>query len=444
MTYPPIHNTLPLWQLLQWMFNPLAFLDRCHHQYGDWFQPRLGNYKELILISDPTAIAEIFNHPDQYQSGLANALLRPTLGDHSLLLLDGERHQRQRQLLMPPFHGERMRAYGELICHVTQQVTQSWQVGQTIIIRPAMQEISLRVIMQAVFGLSSGERAVTLQQNLDRLLQVTTSRVGLFLLFFPALQRNWGPWSPYGRFLKLRQDIDDLLYAEIRDRRHRDPDSGRSDILSLLLAARDEAGQPMSDVELRDELITLLIAGHETTATAISWALYWIHRSPEVKANLLQELQALAPQADSTVIARLPYLSAVCAETLRINPVAFVVAPRIAQQSVHISGYTLPAGVSLTPCIYLTHRRPDLYPDPDQFRPERFLTRQFSPTEYFPFGGSNRRCIGAAFALFEMKLVLFTILTQHRLTLTCDRPIRSVRRGITLAPEGGVAMKLVE
>lgn len=239
------------------------------------------------------------------------------------------------------------------------------------------------------------------------------------------------------------QAINRLIYAEIADRR-RAFDPTRSDILTLLLSARDEAGEAMSDEELRDELMTLLVAGHETTATALTWAMYWIHTIPSVKQKLLAELDALDNRADPGTIAKLPYLNAVCSETLRIYPVGFIAQLRIVQSPISVAGYPFAAEDVLIPCIYLVHHRSDLYPEPNQFRPERFLERQFSPYEYLPFGGSNRRCIGAAFALFEMKLVLATILRQYELELDEPNPVKPVRRGVTIAPNSPMPMKFVQ
>lgn len=440
MKQPPSLQTPRLWNILQWIIRPLEFLDASAQQYGDSFAAKLGNLPPLVFLSHPQAIEKLFtSSPAQFDSGRGNWILRTTLGDNSVLLLDGDRHQRQRQLLMPPFHGERMRAYGQLICQITEAVTRQWQPGQPFTVRPFMQEISLNVILQAVFGLHAGDRYQELKRRLGLLIDLTSTRFGFATSFFPILQRDFGSWSPGGRFIRFKQELDQLLYAEIRERREQlDPAS--TDILSLLLMARDEAGQPMTDEELRDELLTLLMAGHETTATAITWALYWIHQSPEVKTKLLTELAGLGDEPESMTIARLPYLNAVCCETLRIYPVGFITELRITKTPIQVMDYEFAPETFLTPCIYLTHQRPDLYPEPKQFRPERFLERQFSPYEFLPFGGSNRRCIGAAFALFEMKLVLTTILRRYSLALADDRPVPPVRRGVTIAPRGGVQM----
>ena len=440
--------------LLRWIIQPIEYLDECDRRYGDCFQLDFGTGSSFVFLSDPKAIEQLFTAPiGAFDSGRGNWLLRPTLGDNSLLLLDGEQHQRQRQLIMPSFHGERMRTYGEIIRQITDRVTQQWQVGKPFSVRPFMQEISLRVIMQAVFGLAESEqgepayrrpdRSEQLKATLDDFLKLTASRLGFAIGIFPWMRADLGAWSPGGRFNRMKQAIDEMLYAEIRERRA-NFDPARSDILSMLLAARDETGQSMTDEELRDELITLLLAGHETTATALSWALYWIHKLPHVRETVMAELQALGSNPDPMAIARAPYLSAICAETLRIYPVAIITEARITKAPMQVMGYSFEAEAMLVPCIYLTHQREELYPNPRQFRPERFLERQYSPYEYLPFGGSNRRCIGAAFALFEMKLALASILSHAHLELTNDRPVKPIRRGVTVAPKGGINLVMTE
>jgi cytochrome P450 family 110 len=442
MSSPPLVQTPPLWNLLQWIVQPLNFLERCAERYGDAFTVQVGNVAAITFLSAPQEIEQFFTaSPHQFDSGRANRVLERTLGKNSLLLLDGERHKRHRQLLMPPFHGERMRAYADLIQQVTETATQSWTTDQPVSIRPAMQAISLEVILQAVFGLTEGQRYQDLKRLLAELLEFTSSRFSFATNFFPVLQRDYGAWSPGGQFIRLKQQIDDLLYQEINARRqHFDPT--RSDILTLLLSAQDETGAGLSDEELHDELMTLLVAGHETTATALSWALYWIHALPQVKQTLQAELDSVGTDLDPGAIAKLSYLNAVCLETLRIYPVAFIALLRIVQSPIQVGRYAFAAEDFVVPCIYLTHHRPDLYPDSKQFRPERFLERQFSPYEFYPFGGSNRRCIGAAFALFEMKLVLATILRRDQLSLLNTRPVLPVRRGVTVAPKGQIRLRL--
>lgn len=330
-----------------------------------------------------------------------------------------------------------MRAYGAAMQAIATQVCQTWPRHQPFIMRTATQEMTLRVILRTVFGIDENERFRRLRQLLDTMLHVFDTPLGSSHLFLSSLQKDLGPWSLWGKFLRRRQEINDLLLAEIQERRHQPLGE---DILSLLLAAQDEQGQPMADIELRDELMTLLFAGHETTASALAWAFYWIHKVPEVQTKLLAELSDITSSTDPNEIAKLPYLSAVCSETLRMYPLVIFTFGRILKQPMQIMGYNLPPGGMLSPCIYLLHHREDLYPNSKIFRPERFLERQFSPYEYIPFGGGNRRCLGYAFALFEMKLILATVLKQTTLKLADQRSIKPVRRGITFTPAGGVPM----
>ncbi len=436
MTLPNGPKTLPFVQLIQWISNPLALLETSQQRYGDPFTLRLGGFSPVVFFSNPQAIQEIFTaQPNQFDVGRANGILQPLIGDQSLMLVDGDRHQRQRRLLTPPFHGDRMKSYGKLICDITQQVISQWRIGVPFAVRSSMQEISFRVILQAVFGLNEGQRCEQLQQLLPAMLDVAGSPLSSSLLFFRTLQQDLGAWSPWGRFVRQQQQIDQILYAEIQERREQ-ADSSRTDILSLLMSARDQNNQPMTDTELRDELMTLLAAGHDTTASALSWALYWIHSLPEVHTKLLQELD-VAQDADLSQIVKLPYLNAVCCETLRIYPIAMLAFARIVKSPFQFMGYDLEPNTLLAPCIYLTHHREDLYPEPKLFKPERFLEKQYSSYEYLPFGGGNRRCIGMALALFEMKLVLATILSCSQLRLVENSQVKPVRRGVTLAPSSG-------
>ena len=425
---------------IRWIFNPFKVLEERAKKYGESFTISKNTLPLVVYFTNPQAIEQIFTaNSELFDTNSANDILLPLLGEHSMILLGGEKHQRQRKLLMPPFHGDRLRTYGELIHNVTKGVISQWQVGKPFAVRSSMQEISLQVILNAVFGIHEGERFEQLRKVLTTMLDSVGSPVSSLLLFFTSLQKDWGAWSPWGRFLRLKQQIDSLLIAEIRERRQQ-ADPNRDDILSLLLDARDEEGEAMTDEELRDELITLLFAGHETTASALSWALYWIDSLPEVKEKLLNELKNLAADANFSDIARLPYLNAVCSETLRIYPIAITPFPRVVKVPMEIMGYQLEPGTLLLVSTYLTHQREDIYPEPKKFKPERFLERQFSPYEYLPFGGSNRRCIGAAFALFEMKLALATILTSCELKLVNTRPIKPTRRGLTVAPPANMQM----
>jgi cytochrome P450 len=340
---------------------------------------------------------------------------------------------------MPPFHGDRLRTYSQLICDVTQQVCSQLPQNQPFRLRPPLQEITLRVILKAVFGLNEGERYERLRHLLSALLETFGSPLSATLIFFPQLQRDWGEWSPWGRFLRLKQQVDDLIYQEIQDRQQQE-DSFRDDILTLLMTAQDEAGQPMSNVELHDELMTLLVAGHETTASALCWALYWIHYLPEVEDKLRQDLKELGDSVQPEEIAKLPYLTAVCQETLRIYPITLMTGIRLLKSNFELMGHTLPPNTAIFPSIYLVHQRPETYPEPKKFKPERFLERQFSPYEYLPFGGGHRRCIGSAMALLEMKLVLATLLLNNSFKLPHRRALKPVRRGLTMAPPAHLSL----
>ncbi len=431
---PKLLNTL------QAIVRPLELLETNARQYGDIFTTKFIGYQKVVVVSNPQAIEEIFTADSkQFDSGKGNKILLPILGEYSMILHDGDYHGRQRRLLLPPFHGERMRAYGNSICDIADKVISQKRINENFLARPAMQEISLQVILSTVFGVAQGELFEQLKQLIGSIFDIFTNPLGASFIYLPALQKDLGKWSPWGRFVEQKKQINELLYALIRERKaENDPE--REDILSLMLSARDEAGEPMTDEQLRDELMTLLFAGHETTATALAWALYWIHSLPEVKEKLLQELDTLDENADPSVITKLPYLSAVCSETLRIYPVGLFTFARIVKEPIQIMGYEFEPGTILSPCIYLTHHREDLYPQPKQFKPERFLERQYSPYEFLPFGGGNRRCLGMALALFEMKLVLATIMSRYQLELAENRPVKPVRRGVTIAPAGGVRM----
>lgn len=444
MSAPKLPNgpQTPSWlQTFQWLANPLEYMEACAKRYGDIFTLRIGPvFTPQVFISNPQTIQEVFSTaPKQLDSGEEAGIKSPLLGRQSLVAIAGESHRRRRKLLMPPFHGERMRAYGELVRDITLAATKQWMIGEPFPVRPFMQSISFQVILKAVFGLEEGSRYEQLQQRLTALLNPQNSVLQGMIIVFPALQRDLGKWSPWGQLMRQIQEIDDLIYAEIGDRRTH-PDPSRTDILSLMMSARDEQGQPMKDVELRDELMTLLIAGHETTAISLAWALYWIHHLPQVREKLLEELDTLGDNPDPSAIVRLPYLNAVCQETLRIYPVAMLALNRLVKSPLQIAGYEFEPGTLLVPCIYLTHHREDLYPEPKQFKPERFLERQFSPYEYLPFGGGNRACIGMAFAQFEMKLVLATLLLSWQLELADSKPVEPARKGALLGPAQGMQM----
>ncbi len=440
MKLPDGPRTPSLLQTIQLIAQPTQFLESCRERYGDPFTVRvLGlNSPPVVFFSDPQAIQEIFMLPSsKLDFRKATHVFEPLMGEQSIVLQEGRSHQRQRQLMVPPFHGDRMRSYGQLICEITQQAMAEWTTGSSFSIHKVMPEITLRIILRVVFGLNPGLRYQQLEKRLTSLLEDITTPLYSSLFFFPPLQQDFGAWSPWGAFVRRRAAIDALIYAEITERRLQ-ADTSRTDILSLLLSARDVDGQPMSDVELRDQLVSLLLLGYETTAAVLAWAFYWIHSSPAVLQNLQSELDSLGSDAEPEAIAKLPYLTAVCSETLRINPIALICTPRRTLEPLQLAGYHFDVGTILIPCIYLAHRRSEVFPDPTRFNPERFLKQKFSPYEYLPFGGGDRGCIGMAFSMFEMKLVLATILSGLQLDLTDQRPVRPIRRGITIVPSGGV------
>jgi cytochrome P450 family 110 len=427
------------WRMFKFVTQPVQYLEDFAKIYGDSFTIWGKGDNHVVYFSQPQALEEIFTaDPSYFQTGGGDGILQLLLGNNSLILLDGDRHQRQRQLLTPPFHGERMRAYGHDIREITEQISNEWQIGKPFNIRNSMQEITLRVILRVVFGLDEGQRFQELRQLLSSLLDFIGSPALFASFLFKFMRQDLGAWSPWGHVIRQLQKIDQLIYALIQERRA-ESNQNRQDILSLMMAARYEDGQAMSDEELRDELMTL-VAGHETTASALTWAFYWIDQSPEVQEKLLSELDTLGINPDVNSIAKLPYLTAVCQETLRIYPIVINGFIRLVKSPIEIMGYKLPVGTLIVPNIYLAHHRPEVYPNSKQFRPERFLERQFSQYEYLPFGGGHRRCIGLAFAQYEMKIVLATIVSHFQLSLLNKRPVQPVRRGLTLSTPPGMQM----
>jgi cytochrome P450 len=416
----------------RWLRNPVELLESCRRRYGDLFTLRFLGAGENVFISDPATIKEIFAR-DRRGNGMPSSrdlLLKPVLGERSVLLLEGAEHLRTRKLMLPPFHGERMRAYSEAIEKAAERELATWPLDRRFPLHPSMQAITLEVILSAVFGVSEGERRAELRQRLLAILETGQSaKAQLFGLLLMRL----GPRGPYRRFEERLTQADEILLTEIRERRE-DPDlEAREDILSMLVAARFEDGSAMSDRELRDQLMTLLLAGHETTATALAWTFDLLFRHPAARERLEAEIAA----GDDD------YLAAVCNESLRVRPVIPAVGRRLAEP-LSAGGYELAAGEQVNACIYLVHTREDVYPEPYEFRPERFLDSPPETYSWIPFGGGTRRCIGAAFAGLEMRVVLRTVLSRAQLEPGTDEPEPVGRRNITLSPKHGTPAILRE
>jgi cytochrome P450 len=415
-------------QALRYARDPLGFLIKLHRHYGDVFAVSFPFFDRLIYAADPALVKALFTgSPEQFHAGEANAtVLEPALGPNSVLTLDETPHMRQRKLLLPPFHGDRIGRYGELIREITMREMERWPVGEAFPLRPHTQRITLAVIMRAVFGVDDEERLL----RFSRLIDEFSSRISV-VTAFPALQRDLGRRSPWGRFLRARAALDELIYEEIAIREGEAGTMDHNDVLSLLLGARDEDGSPMSDEELRDELLTILAAGHETTATGLAWAMERVLRTPRVLERLRE---SVAAGEDS-------YLDATIKETLRARPVIVDVGRKLTAPA-EIGGYELPAGSYAMAAIAALHYREDLFPSPEQFRPERFLDRRADTYAWVPFGGGVRRCIGASFAEFEMRVVLRAILERTELRAPDPAPERIRVRNITLAPGKGSLVAL--
>ena len=427
------------------ILRPLDFMERRNREYGDFYQIKFKNAPPTVMTSNPRAIEDIFTaSPDKFEVGRGNKGLAFLVGDNSLLLLDGKAHKNRRRLLMPSFHGESLQECSEKIVSITNKLCDRLQVNQSFKVRRVMQEITLRVILSVVFGIDSGARYDRLRELLTRLLETFNTPLSSSLIFFRFLQKDWGKYSPWGRFLLLKAEIRQLIYAEIKERRELLA-SGKSeprDIFSLLLSAKDENGEGMTDEELHDELITLLFAGHETTASALAWLFYWVHYLPEVQEKLRFELDSLGENPDYKEINNLTYLDAVISETLRIYPIVAGTFGRILKQPMSVMDYEFYPKTWLMISIYSLHHREDLYANSKQFNPERFVQKNYTPYEYMPFGGGNRRCLGSALALLEMKLVAATVLSRFQLDLASKSPMLPVRRGLTIAPPASFKMVL--
>jgi cytochrome P450 family 135 len=430
VTFPPGPRLPRLVQAARVTAGPYSWMEKRRQRYGDVFSSHFPFFGRIVYVADPALVKQVFTgDPAVFHAGAANAtVLGDALGEHSLLTLDEGRHMSQRKLLLPPFHGEAVRRYAEVMASAAADEVARWPLKRTFALRPRMQAITLEVILRAVFGVRDGERMDLFRARIPRLGELSSP-----LDWLPFMQRDLGGLTPAARFRKALAAVDELIYAEIAERRALDPEASeeRDDVLTLLLRARHEDGSPMSDVELRDELMTLLTAGHETTATGLSWAFERLLRNPPV-------LERLTASLDDD-----EYLDAVVKETLRVRPVVVDVARQL-QRDVELDGWKLPAGTLVLPAIAAVHVRPDLYPSPQEFRPERFLEGAAESYAWIPFGGGVRRCIGASFAQVEMRVVLREVLRRVRLSAPSQRPERPQVRHVTVVPARGCRVSVEE
>jgi cytochrome P450 len=398
-------------------------MHECRERFGDAFSVRfLGFERPMVLISDPAAIKALYTEREHGLPPGRNITLEPILGSRSLLLLEGDEHLARRKLMLPAFHGERMRSYEHIVDEIVTAEIDSWPLGREFPVHSRMQAVTLEVILRVVFGVSTGPRLERLRGMLTTVLQETASPLSQ-LVGLASRRLGGGPWA---KFQAQLDAVDELLFAEIAEHRRRNDLEDRQDMLSALITARFDDGEGMSDQELRDQLMTLLLAGHETTATSLAWAFDLLLRHPQQ----LQRLRESLEQEEED------YLRAAISESLRLRPVIPLAGRRLAKE-LDAGGLRLPPGTDVTPAIWLAHTRPDVYPDPFAFRPERFLEGAPDTYAWVPFGGGVRRCIGAAFAEFEMRIVLREVLSRCELRKATPEPERVGRRNITLSPRAG-------
>ncbi|MEA2200013.1 MAG: cytochrome family [Solirubrobacteraceae bacterium] len=429
MALPPGPRAPAVVNTVRFARRPLGLLREWQGRYGDVFTVRMTGFGTGVYVADPDAIRELFTgDQSDLRAGEANSFMEPVLGAHSVLVLDGPEHLRQRKLLLPPFQGSRVAAFREVIRDVAEREVASWRPGEQLVLRQRMRALTFEVICRAVFGVTQPERVERLR---ERLVAVIDSSP-IFMIAPPA-RVDLGPLSPGGRFAARLRAADEALYEEIERRRHQPDLEQRSDVLSLLLCARDEEGRGLTDAELRDELFTMLGAGHETTATALAFAFDLLLRHPVALGRLREEIERGEDDA---------YLDAVAKETLRLRPVIDA-AERTLTVPRTVAGWELPAGVKVYPAIALVHLREDLYPRAHEFRPERFLEDSAESYSWLPFGGGIRRCIGAALANAEMAEVLRVAVPAVELRPLRERSDPVVLRGITLAPKHGVQVEVL-
>ncbi|MBS1883295.1 MAG: cytochrome P450 [Actinobacteria bacterium] len=403
-----------------WTRQAQWLLSQSRRRFGPMFTLEIAYEGKWVIVSDPELVKQVFTgDPRVFHAGEGNDVLRPLLGENSLLVLDEAPHMSQRKLLLPPFHGKRMEGYEATMREIAVREIESWPTGAPYRLRPRMQAMTLEIIIETVFGVHGGDRLDDLRAALRSFLDLLTNP----RMLVPMLAIGPDRIRLYPPFRRRVDRVAELILAVVAERRRAADLAERDDILSLLVAARHEDGSPMSDAEIHDELLTLLVAGHETTATALSWAVERLIRHPEKLARLREEVEA---GEDA-------YLTATIQETLRLRPVISIVIRKLTE-AIELGGYDLPAGVAVVPSIHLVHRDPAIYPEPERFRPERFLEAPPGTYTWIPFGGGVRRCLGAAFAQQEMAIVLRELVARRTITPTDPAPERNFRRAITETP----------
>ncbi len=426
---PPEPKSSPFVQTLRWSFRPLPFMQECREKYGDNFSVKFMSFERpMVMISDPAAIKALYTERSHGLPPGREVVLTPVVGARSVLVIEGADHLAHRKLILPAFHGERMRSYEPLVNEIVDAEIDSWPLAERFAIHPHMQAMTLEVILRVVFGVAEGPRLERLRAVLTKLLEETASP---FTQLIGLAARRFGGRGPWARFEAQLKAVDELLYAEIAERRESGDFAARDDILSQLIGARFDDGEAMTDTDLRDQLMTLLLAGHETTATALAWTFDLLLRHPRELAKLRDSLAAGEDE----------YLRATISESLRLRPVVPLAGRRL-NADLEVEGLSLPAGTDVTPAIWLAHTRADSYPEPFAFHPERFLDDPPDTYAWVPFGGGVRRCLGAAFAEFEMRIVLREVLTRCELHKADPRPEKIGRRNITLSPKQGTPVVL--
>jgi cytochrome P450 len=429
---PPGPRLPAAFQSFRWIVDPIGWLEQCKRRYGDVFSIWLPGGLRSVIVSDAALMKEAFGDSERFQAGKASEAFAPFVGRRSLFVLDGDDHLRLRTLMTPLFHGRRLHQFASDMLSVARRAIDQWPTGQQVALHAAMHAVSFDIIMLALFGGSSPAKLSALKEPLTRILQTTSNP----FIILEATRVDLGPWSPWGRFLRLKRKASELLREEFAARRAEPSSYG--DITSALLEARDAEGRPLTDEEVEHQLASLMLAGHETTAAALTWAVVRTLQHPNVLARVREELDATFGDGPVTIdrVGELKYLEAVVDETMRHTPVFLLVARMLSEER-SLGTWTLPAGTVVAPCIYLSQRNSAAWSDAGEFMPERFLERRsVAPLRYLPFGGGVRRCLGASFAGMEMVLVLAEIFHRTTLRLPAGYRARAVRRGVTLVPSG--------